>query len=116
MSLVGVIARFKTGTYEVRRTATGTSTAGKYTPGAVAVLGSFDMCIQPVTGRELKPLAEARQTSEIRVAYSATELRTTPDPDTVTINGELWDVFKVEPWEHWGAGHWRAYLSRRSTT
>lgn len=117
MSHVGVITSFSTGTYTVTRTLAGSYTAGRYAAGAVS---TFDVvaCVQPVSGRDLQSLPEAQRGDEVKVVYCATELRTrTPaqEPDTVAIEGESYEVFRVERWDAFGEVHWRAYTSRLVT-
>ncbi len=116
MSLNGVIARFATATsYTVTRVAAGSTTAGRYTAGAsssVTIVGS----VQPVTGRLLKVLAEGQRADEARVLYTTTQLFTrtpTNEPDRVTIDSELWEVFRVDRWQHFGETHYIVMLSRK---
>lgn len=116
MSLTGVISRFKTGTYTVTRTAAGTRTLGRYTPGAPSTF-SIVASIQPVTGRDLQTLPEGQRAEETRVVYTTTELRTrtaTVEPDTLSIDSETWAVTKVERWQAFGGTHYRAMVARQT--
>lgn len=112
-----MIARFKTGTYTVTRTAVGTRTNGRYTPGATS---TFDITasVQPVTGRDLQSLPEGQRAEETRIVYTTTELRTrtaTVDPDSISIDSETWAVVKVERWQAFGNTHYRAFVARQTT-
>jgi hypothetical protein len=118
VNLIGVINSFATGTYTVSRRAVGTSTDGRYTPAAPT---TFDIraSIQPVTGREIAALPEPRRGAEVKVVYTTTVLRTESPAgaaDVVAIDGENWEVWKVERWEAFGLGngdtHYRVYISR----
>lgn len=118
MSLNGVIGVFATGTYTVTRTVTGTYTAGRYTDGAT---GTFDITasVQPVSGRDLQFVAEGEHGNEVKVVYTSTPLFTrtpTTSPDKVAIDGETYEVFRVEKWQHFGIStnedHFRVFVSR----
>jgi hypothetical protein len=114
VSLNDVISDFATGTYTVTRTAAGAYTRGRYTAGSSTTF-VLDACVQPLQGRELDSLQEGELTEEIRVIYSATELKTrTPDyePDRISIDGESWTVIRVQRWQHWGEDHWRVFAAR----
>lgn len=91
MSLLGVITCFQTGTYTITRTAADTYTDGLRTAGATSTF-TIDASIQPVTGRKLLALPEARRTQDIRVLWTATALAVA---DKITIAGELYEVFEV---------------------
>lgn len=109
--LTGVIARFATGTYTRTRTAAGATVDGRYTEGATAtasVVGS----LQPPTGQDLKSLPEGRHADGTLVFYTTSALLVTPIPDRLTIDGEQWEVFRVERWQAFGDTHYRAWLSR----
>ena len=118
MSRLPSITRFATAaSYTVTRTAEGTLSNGRYTPGAETST-SIVAVIQPVNGRDLQALPEAQHSEEIRVCYTATRLYTrepNQDPDIVTIDSEDWEVIRVERWEAWGVNHYRAFLARSET-
>jgi hypothetical protein len=121
MPLSDVITSFYTGTYKVTRTGGGSFTNGVY---ALGTTSTFDITasIQPVTGRDLQVLPEGQHANETKVVYTTTELKTR-DPsnagDKITINGEAWEVFRVERWEAFGLNlsgdHYRAFVSRLVT-
>lgn len=113
MSRLGAITRFASGTYSVARYGAGTWTSGRFvkaSPSNVSIVAS----VQPVGGREFAALPEGRRANEVRVVYTATALLTegAGSADIVTIDGEAWEVFKVETWPAWGVTHYRAFVSR----
>lgn len=115
MSLIGVVPRFSTGTYTFTRRAAETYTDGIVVAGATSTF-TAQASIQPVSGRELQALAEAQHGQEVKVIYCNTELLTrtpTQAPDTVSLDSETWEVFRVERWQAFGQTHWRAYAQRR---
>lgn len=107
MALSGVIDAFKTGTYLVSRHAAATYDVNGNLVIASPTLLNIDMCIQPVSGRDLQALPEGHHATDLRRAYSKTELFTrTPsnDPDFVAIGAEIWEVITVSAWEGFGLG------------
>lgn len=115
MSLLSVITRFATGTYTVTRTAAGGNTAGRYTAGATSTF-SIVASVQPVTGRYLRVLAEGQRADEARLIFTSTELRTrtpTNEPDLLAVDGETWEVFRVNRWQHLGETHYVVMASRK---
>lgn len=94
MSLHGVISRFKTGTYAIVRTAADTYTNGLRTAGTTSTF-TVDASIQPVTGRELFALPEARRTQDVRVFWTSVILIATPNPDKITIGDETFEIFQI---------------------
>lgn len=115
MSRLGAITRFATGTYSVARYGAPTWSDGigtKAAPSTISIVAS----VQPVGGREIRALPEGRRGNEVRVIYTATLLQTetSGSADIVTIDGEPYEVFKVETWIAWGVTHYRAFASRTS--
>lgn len=107
----GVISRFQTGTYTVTRTTAAAPVAGRYVAGSSSTI-SVDASIQPVSGRDLKILPEARHGEDVRVVYTLTALKTVSpgyDADSIAIGGEAYEVFKVEAWPN----HYRVFVSRQ---
>lgn len=114
MSLNGVIESFATGTYTLTRGTSGVYTDGRYVSAAPSTT-TVEACVQPVSGRKLLPLLEGRRTDEVRVVFTQSELfPVTPSQraDQLTIDGEQWEVFNVERWQHWGETHYRSLVSR----
>lgn len=111
MSLLGAIASLSTGSYTRTRYAAGTTVDGLYTAGAAST-ATIDASVQPVRGAELQSLPEGRHADDSRVVYTESELRVSPVPDRVTIGGEAFEVFKVEPWTAHGVTYYRALVSR----
>lgn len=117
MGLTDVIADFATGTYTVTRTTQSTYLDGRVIPGADSV---FDIVasITPMSGRELQVHAEGNHASEAKMILTVTQIRPI-DPtnagDSIAINGEQWDFFKVSTWEAFGETFYQAYAARRVT-
>jgi hypothetical protein len=115
VSRLGAITRFASGTYTVSRYAAPAWVAGvatKATPSTLSIVAS----VQPVSGREIAALPEGRRANEVRVVYTSTALRTEGvsggSADTISIDGEVWEVFKLETWSAWSETHYRAFISR----
>lgn len=111
MSFLGALSSLSTGTYTRTRYAAGTTTAGVYAAGA-ATTADIVAAVQPVRGAELHALPEGRHADNSRVVYSETELRASPVPDRVTIEGDAYEVFKSERWDAFGETYYRALVSR----
>lgn len=98
MTLAFVIADLATGSYTVTRRA-----ADTYDANGVRVLGATSTfavvaCVQPVLGRELQRLPEARRTREAKALWTQTALQAQPVADRVTIDGEAYEVDSVQRW------------------
>lgn len=116
MALNGIIAtdHLGTGFYTVTRTATGTRTQGRYTPGATSTF-SVNMGIEPATGRQLRDLPEGRRGDETIMIFSPVELKTTMpgfEPDQVFYRGEQWAVVTSKLWEGFGEIHYECMAQR----
>lgn len=110
MSLVEVIDDFATGTYTTSRPGAQTVTNGIVSHASSTVTTGVTMCIQPLSGRELKVLPEAYHKEEVRLVFTTFALKVL---DTITIDGETWTVFKVEAWQDFDSEtHTRAYAAR----
>ncbi len=121
MSLLNVIQRYRTGPITIHRTAVGTAVDGQYTPGAVIDLltdATFTSC-QPVSGDELKDLAEGQRTEDTWIVWTTTPLfarSAANDPDVLEGGGlpvGTWRVEKVEGPFRLLSGHYRATVSKR---
>lgn len=121
MSILSPITTFGTGTYTVTRQIASTYINGYVVPGSTSTFTAV-MSVQPPStggneiGRVLQALPEAQHGKEIRVAYTATELKTRApgnEPDEVTIASETWEVLRAELWQFRGIDHWRVYLARK---
>lgn len=112
--MADAIAEAKTGTYSVARTARGTTVKGRYVPGATSTV-SIDATVYPVSGEELLQLPELQATSEVRgvITTSTLYVQTSAyDPDVITIDGEGWEVTRVDDWSALG-GFVQAYVTKR---
>jgi hypothetical protein len=102
--------------FTVTRTAEGSRPNGRYTPGSASTFPII-ASVQPVSGRELMILPEAQHVEEVRVVYTATEIKTREpgyEPDKVTIDGAAWTVIRAERWTYGAETYWRALVSRRA--
>lgn len=99
MSLAGVIATFKTGDYTVTRTATGTTdTSGIYSSGGTSTF-SISASVQPLSGRDLKDLAEGMRADDFRTVWTLSELislKVSNTPDVILIDGDHYRVNTVK--------------------
>lgn len=117
MSLRGIVARFRTGTYTVTRQAAGTLTLGRHTPGATSTF-PVDAAIFPLAGRSLKALPDGQRAEDTKEMFVETQLNASPTaPDIVTYNGEPWGVQSCQDFQDTdGSVYWRVIISRRKAT
>ena len=114
--LSDVIALLSSGTYTVTRTPASVYTAGRLVPGVATtftVLGS----LQPLSGREVDRLPEGAREREGMALWTTTELRgklQTSEPDTVTVDGEAYEVQNVQRWDTLG-NYYRAVILRAAS-
>lgn len=119
MSLIDCITRFSTaaadGTpagYVVTRTPLGSYVTGRYVAGTPTTF-TMDASIQPFGG-ELEVLPDGVLPSDIRVIYSATQLKEEAPPDSLVIAGETYAVFNVDgPFTMSGISLWRSFAARQ---
>jgi len=123
MGLNDTITGLATGTYSVTRRVQGTWASGVYVPNPSTTTFSIIAVEQPafnmnriIAGRDLKANEEGQAVTSIRVLYTTTELFTRKagfDPDTVSLDGALWTVTRVEKWDLTGQVHYRVILSEQ---
>lgn len=109
MDLSSVIASFSTGTYEVQRPL-GEST---YDLNGRIVEPTFDelevtACVQPTSGADLRRMPEGLQTEEVKTVWAPFKFLVR---DQVVIDGEPWEVQRVERWAELG-NYWRAFATK----
>ena len=115
MSLSLVIASFQTGTYTVTRRASDTYTAGIRTVGASSTF-TIDASLQPVTGRDLRALPEGRRAEDFRVLWTkSAELRLEPNPDTIAIGSETFEIYRVFGYSILEPTFYRVLIARQGT-
>lgn len=127
MSLNGAIVSLGSIDLEVTRTAQGTRSHGRYTPGATSTFTITAGIPEPIDGRTLMDLPEGRRGDEILTVYTATDLvaeRPGIDPDVLAYRGadadiialmgagEPWTVIKVKMWGGLGETHREAQIAR----
>lgn len=96
----------------VTRHAPATRVLGRGVAGSTSTI-NLTASVQPVTGRDLKTLPEGRHATDCRKLISVTELKVT---DTVTLNGDVFEVYKVKQWTDGldeSDRYYRAFASRR---
>ncbi len=98
------------------RTAAGSRTLGRYAAGSTTPLALVNVVVQPMSGRTMRTLPEGIRAEDVRVLLTATQLYTqtaTLDPDQLTIDGETYKVFRVEPWTLGSETFYRAWAARQ---
>ncbi len=106
MDLSSVLESFATGSYTVTRQSPSSYGADGRLVAATPSYFEIRASVQPVSGRDLQRLPEGLRTSEIIAVFTATELRTqgpSQDPDLIEIDGDTYEVQKVERWATLGA-------------
>lgn len=81
----------------LKRRAAGTTTLGRYTPGAQTT-STISGAVVPATGKDLERLPEGmRARATIRIILE-TELIVHPDPDEIVWLGSTYEVQHAAPW------------------
>lgn len=102
------------GTYTVTRTATGTRSHGRYTPGAATTF-PIVAGIEPADPNGLQDLPAGQRADDLIQIFTDTELLTrtpTTDPDVITYRGEPWTVIATDFIEGFGEAHCEAKACR----
>lgn len=98
----------------VRKTkATGTIIDGIFTEGATTPTNIM-ASIQPIKPHEVEQLPEGRRDSQSYWLFTdiALNMITSSNPNLVTIAGEDYEVFKVEPWQNGILNHYKCLVSK----
>lgn len=99
----------------IRRGSSGSSTKGRYTPGATSDTTGVVASVQPITGDELERLPEGIKSRRPAKLYTKTEVKQkdtaaqTP-PDQIIWAGETWEVLSVE--RHTWGDYYKAMIGR----
>lgn len=96
-SLLGTLEALATGTYTVTRRGADVMVKGRLQPGPAETL-EVRAVVAPLGGRDLLRLPEGQRAQERRLFLCPERLQTGGSPDTVTIDGEAWEVESVEDW------------------
>lgn len=115
MSVIGLIAKYKTGTYNVTRRPAGVRVNGEYVPSNNPTVLQVVARIRPINGRELQDLPEGQRVDDVRMCLTTTELKTRSpgfDPDIVSYDGEDYRVDSVQNPQAFGDTHYRCLLVR----
>lgn len=130
MSLTaGIFGEFKTGDYTVTRYTTASPAYDANGKAVASATSTFVVAgsVRPVSGRELQQVKGVQHGAEHRKMYVAATgadgspvvLRSrseTTDPDTVVVDGEVWEVVAAAHFGVFDGGHWRAIIARRVVT
>lgn len=121
--LLGAILNLATDTVTVTRRTGGSFTAGKWTPGTPSTFTAVGS-MQPardlnrvIAGSDLLSSEFGDSVSDVRVFYTATELRVrgpNNDPDSVAFEGRDYTVARVELWDNVDETYFRVVLTRQN--
>lgn len=115
--LSDAVALLSTGSYVVtRRGPSGYSDGIRVPPDTEAL--TIVASVQPLSGQEVRRMAEGKRDREAMAVYTATELRGSGsafEPDLIAIDGAVFEVDKVERWAAAG-NYYRAVVLRKAGT
>lgn len=108
MDIASLIASFAHGTYAVIRTDVPSPVRGVYGAGSTSTF-NLDAVVVPASGDEILSLPEGSRARETRIVFTTTPLQVggqgeSYGADHVQIDGESWQVEKVERWMNAAAG------------
>lgn len=89
-------------------------TTGLWVEGA-STTGTITASVQPLRGKEMEMLPEARRESQAYKLYTDTQLftvdtTTNKNPDQVQINGDWHEVLIVEDWQNEILNHYKVIV------
>ncbi len=101
-------------TLSVERPGESTIVAGRSTPSPSTTF-DCEASIQPATPMQMSAMPEGRTAFKTFIVFTEVELRgVDPDnkrnPDKVTFQGEVYEVFKVDPWLDEFLGHYESII------
>lgn len=117
MSVIGLIAKYATGTYEVTRRPKGARVDGVYQASNNPTTLQVVARVRSPYGRELQDLPEGQRADNTLVMLTTTELKTRTadfDPDVVVVDGDEYRVDGVNNPKAFGDTHYRCMLVRTS--
>jgi hypothetical protein len=84
---------------------------GRFQESAAMAFG-ITASVQPSPGRDLLTLPEARRNKVTYTLYTDTALSAGggQNPDHVTIDGQVYEVVKAEPWQNGILSHYRVLV------
>jgi len=109
VSLVDVLPRLATGTYQVTREGATTYDGDGRAVIAAGVTLQLSLVVQPAGAKELLRLPEGDRTGDLISVWSATELQLR---DVIAYDGSTW---QVEAAGRWSAGGFWECLARKVT-
>lgn len=97
--------------FVVKVAATGTWSNGIFTPGTPTTTNIL-ASIQPLKPEDIQQLPEGRRNSKLFWIFTDTKLNdvTTKNPDKVVINGEDYEVDKIEAWQNGVISHYKVLV------
>jgi len=104
-----------------RRTfAAGTIVKGRFIEGAPTDTAIF-ASVQPLKAHEIMQLPEGRRNSKSFWLFTDTKLNVIDElnkinPDLITIDSELFEVFKIEPWQNNVIPHFKVMVMKKLET
>lgn len=108
------ITAFATGTYTVTRAGgPGSYVDGVFVPASTSSTSVLAM-VAPLDGRELLRLPEGLRSKELKQVFTIAALRVSAAeerPDVVSIDGDSWQVERVERWAELG-NFYRSIVSK----
>lgn len=108
----------------VTRRDEGTWSKGVYTQNPNTTTFAVTVAMEPATGmqrvvpgRDMLSDEQGEHVTDVRVLYTATELKArtpTNDADIVTYDNSTWTIFRVEQWALNEQIYWRAVMTRNT--
>ena len=97
-----------------QRSQGGTWNRGFYDPGDSDEFTIY-ASVQPISGKELRILPEGRRETATYTLYTDTKMNEQGSaqlPDVVTIDGEIYEVIKVFPWQNTALAHYKVIVGK----
>lgn len=97
--------------YTVKIAATGTWLNGIFIPGTPTT-STIYASVQPLKPEDIQQLSEGRRNSKLFWIFTDTKLNdvTTKNPDKIVINGEDYEVDKIEAWQNEVISHYKVLV------
>jgi hypothetical protein len=94
--------------YIVKRKSSGSISDGKFTDGAISDI-SITASVQPLKSQDIQQLPEGRRNSKLYYVFTSTALNTvgTANPDSIVIDGEIYEVDKKDSWQNGVINHYK---------
>ena len=111
-----IVQRFISGSYTVSRSRAGSYVTGRYVPGVIDTI-TIPGSLQPTNARELKLPEEGGRLKQYFKFYTDDQTFTIITSglnraDVITIDGDTYKVWSVEPWRGFSMQYYMAILWR----